>query len=164
MEIKMDIGARLRFIRSKFNLSLDKAAAMFDITAQTLSRYENGKRTPDNDFLESYGKKFLLSGDWLLYGEPPIFKTSSVEKDIKEVFVELSALINSGTGRKISVQEIIRGSLDKIAEDTPENFIVMLEYMLKDAEVRKNMFQFFYLFQRPEADKRRKSLRRQCPE
>lgn len=150
----MTIGARLKLIRKEFKLNLEKAAAIFDITAQTLSRYENGKRTPDNDFLEAFGKHFKLSGDWLLYGEPPIFKASVLDKNVKEMFLELSSLITSKKNHESVRPEMFAIPLEKLGEDTPENFVMMLEYMLKDAEVRRNMFQFFHIFQKAAADKR----------
>jgi transcriptional regulator with XRE-family HTH domain len=151
----MTIGERLRLIRNKSEMTLKKTAAIFDITAQTLSRYENGDRTPDNDFLKSFGKHFNLYGDWLLYEEPPIFKKAELKKCKEEVFLELSALIHSEKNHKSPCSEMTNISLDKHTRDTPNNYILMLEYMLKDAEVRKNMFQFFYLFQKPTADKRK---------
>jgi transcriptional regulator with XRE-family HTH domain len=154
----MTIGARLKLIRTKFKLSLEKTGVLFDVTAQTLSRYENGKRTPDNDFLESFGKHFKLSGDWLLYGAPPIFKASDLDKDVKEAFVELSSLLSTKGSHKDIIPEVLRVSMEKLTEDTPENFIMMLEYMLKDEAVRKDMFQFFHLFQKPPADKRMETL------
>lgn len=150
----MTIGARLKLVRNRFKLNLEKTAAIFDITAQTLSRYENGRRTPDNDFLESFGKHFRLSGDWLLYGEAPIFKASDLDKDVKEVFLELSSLISSKKNHEIAIPKVYNIPLETMGEDIPDNFVLMLEYMLKDAEVRKNMFQFFFLFQKPGADER----------
>ncbi len=149
----MDIGARLKFIRSRLKLTLDQAAAMFTMTAQTLSRYENGKRTPDNEFLEAFGKKFNLSGDWLLYGEPPIERIRGEEKKCEEIFLNLSRTIIRGNIDKSHLPDVIRVPIDKIIENTTENFLIMLEYMLKDDEVRKNMFQFFYFFQKPLSDK-----------
>ena len=154
----MTIGARLKLVRNKAKLNLEKTAALFDITAQTLSRYENMRRTPDNEFLEAFGKHFNLSGDWLLYGEPPIFKAAEMDKDLKEVFVELSQLINSKKVPNIDIPDKLGAFMEKISEDTPENFLIMLEYMHKFASVRKNIFQFFYLFQKPMMDERIKFL------
>ena len=56
----MTIGARLKYVRNRFEMSLESTASIFDITAQTLSRYENGRRSPDNEFLEQFGKHFNL--------------------------------------------------------------------------------------------------------
>jgi len=154
----MDIGARLKLIRTKNKLTLEEAAIIFSITPQTLSRYENGKRTPDNTFLEAFGRHFNLYGDWLLYDEPPIYKAKDAQgKDLKEAFLELSRLIRKGDFNRNPIPDMIRIPIEKFQEDTPENFLAMLGYMLEDGEVRKNMFQFFFLFQKPQADKRRES-------
>jgi hypothetical protein len=39
----------------------------------------------------------------------------------------------------------------------PKNLIYMIKYMMSDPDVMVNMFQFFYLFQKPQADKKRSS-------
>jgi transcriptional regulator with XRE-family HTH domain len=154
----MTIGARLKLIRNEAKLSLEKAGAIFDITAQTLSRYENGVRTPDNDFLRDFGKHFKLSGDWLLYGEPPIRKATNLDKDIKESFLELTHLIDAKKVPDVGLPQKIGDSLERVTQDLPENFLIMFEYMLKYASVRKNMFQFFFLFQKPQIEERLKFL------
>ncbi len=148
----MTIGKRLKLVRKKFKLKLDETAAIFDITMQTLSRYENGKRTPDNDFLEAFGYHFKLSGDWLLYGEPPIFKTGDSQQDINGMFLELAAVVTSIANLRTTAPKYVDIPIENLT-DTPENFIVMLQYMLKYPEVCKHMFQFFHLFQKPMADK-----------
>lgn len=139
-------------------MSLEKTGAIFDITAQTLSRYENGERRPDNDFLREFGKHFELSGDWLLYGEPPMRKATNLDKTIKESFFELIHLINAKKVPDIAVPDYLGDYLGKITEDNPDSFILMFEYMLKYAPVRKNMFQFFFLFQKPMIDESLKLL------
>ena len=155
----MTIGARLKLIRNEAKLSLEKAGAIFDITAQTLSRYENGVRTPDNDFLREFGKHFKLSGDWLLYDEPPMRKATDMDKSIKVSFFELTHLINAKKAPDVPIPDTLGDFLGNITEDNPDNFILMFEYMLKYASVRKNMFQFFFLFQKPQIDERLKFLK-----
>ena len=148
----MTIGARLKLIRKKNNLKLQEAGEIFDITAQTLSRYENGQRTPDNDFLEAFGKYFKLSGDWLLYGEPPIYRAADLDRDVKESFLELSHLINCKDVPGIDIPEKLDSTPERLTDDLPENFLLLLKYMLKYPRVRQNIFQFFYLFQKPLID------------
>lgn len=149
----MTIGTRLKLIRKRNHLKLHEAGALFDITAQTLSRYENGQRTPDNDFLEAFGRYFKLSGDWLLYGEPPIYRAADLDRDVKESFLELSHLINVKDVPGFDIPEKLDFTLEKLTDDVPENFLVLLKYMLKYPMVRKGIFQFFYLFQKPLIDK-----------
>jgi len=141
----MTIGARLKAIRKAEKLKLIEVGKLFDITAQTLSRYENNQRTPDNDFLEAFGKHFNLSGNWLLYNESPIYRTDEKERDIKESFLELSNLINYKDVIDIDMTE-------KITDNTPENFLLLIKYMLQYPIIRKGIFQFFYLLLKPMID------------
>jgi transcriptional regulator with XRE-family HTH domain len=155
---RMTIGQRLKLVRNEAKLSLEKTGALFDITAQTLSRYENCERRPDNDFLREFGKHFNLSGDWLLYDEPPMRKATDMDKSIKGSFFELTNLINAKKAPDVPISNALGDFLGKITEDNPDNFILMFEYMLKYAPVRKNMFQFFFLFQKPMIDEGLKLL------
>jgi transcriptional regulator with XRE-family HTH domain len=147
----MTIGQRLKLVRSEAKLSLEKTGALFNVTAMTLSRYENGERRPDHDFLKEFGEHFKLSGDWLLYNEPPMYKASA-DKSIKESFFELTQIINATKVPDVPIPDGLGDCLGKITEDNPDSFVLMFEYMLKYAPVRKNMFQFFYLFQKPMID------------
>ena len=148
----MTIGARLKAIRKAKKLKLIEVGKLFDITAQTLSRYENNQRTPDNDFLEVFGKHFNLSGNWLLYNEPPIYRTDEKERDIKESFLELSNLISSKDLHDIDIPAEFDFS-KKITGDIPENYLLLIKYMLKYPIIRKGIFQFFYLLLKPLIEK-----------
>ena len=53
---------------------------------------------------------------------------------------------------EVPIPDVLGDCLGKITEDNPDSFILMFEYMLKYAPVRKNMFQFFFLFQKPMID------------
>jgi transcriptional regulator with XRE-family HTH domain len=148
----MTIGERLRLIRKKNNMKLDETSVLFDVSVQTLSRYENDKRTPDNIFLEHFGKHFNVSGGWLLYGEPPIFKENILKKESRELFLELSASIGAEESGLPTESNAVDISLESIG-NSPDHILSMLKYMIRYPEVSKSMLQFFYLFQKPNADK-----------
>lgn len=148
----MTIGSRLKTIRKNADLKLIEVGEIFNITAQTLSRYELDQRTPDNDFLHDFGKYFKLNGNWLLYNEPPIYKTDEPERNIKEYFLELSNLISSKDIHDIDITEK-SDFTPKITDDFPENYLLLIKYMLKYPIIRKGIFQFFYLLLKPLIDK-----------
>jgi transcriptional regulator with XRE-family HTH domain len=144
----MTVGKRLRMIRKKANLLLKEAGAICGITSQTLSRYENDERKPDYEFLRRFVKHFNISTDWLLFGDPPIYKTVDMDRDVIESFIELSNLVTSKDipGIDISVK------LDfnkEVIDDTPKNYLLLIKYMLKYPRIRKSIFQFFHLFLKP---------------
>ena len=145
----MTIGERLRMIRKKERLMLKEVGDICGITAQTLSRYEKDERKPDYEFLGRFLKHFKISSDWLLFGESPIFKGSELDKDIKESFIELSHLISSKDIPGIDRLEKFDLTLGKITDDVPENYLLMLKYMMKNPIIRKGIFQFFSLFLKP---------------
>jgi hypothetical protein len=81
----------------------------------------------------------------LLYNEPPIYRTDEKERDIKESFLELSNLINYKDVIDIDMTE-------NITDNTPENFLLLIKYMLQYPIIRKGIFQFFYLLLKPMID------------
>jgi transcriptional regulator with XRE-family HTH domain len=149
----MSIGERLRMIRKKENLLLKQVGDICGITAQTLSRYENNERKPDYEFLGLFVKHFNISSDWLLFGESPIYKAAALDRDVKESFIELSHLISSKEVPGLDIPEKLDFTLQKMTDDIPENYLLMLKYMMKNPIIRKGIFQFFYLFLKPLFDK-----------
>lgn len=59
----------LREIRKKKNYNQLKVAMDINITRETLSHYENGKRNPDLETLVTLSKYFNKSIDYLITGE-----------------------------------------------------------------------------------------------
>ncbi len=145
----MTIGERLRMMRKKEKLMLKELGDICGITAQTLSRYEKDERKPDYEFLGHFLKHFKISSDWLLFGESPIYKGGELDKEVKESFIELSHLISSKDIPGIDRLEKFDLTLEKITDDVPENYLLMLKYMMKNPIIRKGIFQFFYLFLKP---------------
>jgi len=149
----MTIGERLRMIRKKENLLLKELGATCGITAQTLSRYENDDRKPDYEFLRRFVTHFNVSTEWLLFGESPIYKAAALDRDVKESFIELSHLISSKEVYGLDIPEKVDFTLQKVTDDIPENYLLLIKYMLKYPIIRRGIFQFFYLFLKPLIDK-----------
>jgi transcriptional regulator with XRE-family HTH domain len=138
------VGQRLRMIRKKENLLLKEVGAICGITDQSLSRYERDQRTPENEFLKRFVTHFKLNTDWLLFGTPPIYKVADQERDVKKSFIELSEMIKSKDVPGIDPQKII--------DDIPENYLLMIKYMMNYPIIRNGIFQFFYLLLKPMID------------
>lgn len=150
----MTIGERLRMIRTKENLLLKEVGNLCGISEQTLSRYERGQRTPDNEFLKEFINHFKVSPDWLYLGQSPIYRDDQYKKrEVKEAFIELSQLINAKELPGITIPEKFDFSLQKVTDDNPDNYLLLLKYMLKYPLIRKGIFQFFLFILKPLIDK-----------
>ena len=149
----MTIGERFKQIRKNLNRKQDDFAKMLNIDPATLSRYENNRRVPDFDFLKQFGTLFNVSGSWLLFGKPPVYRTPDKEQDTRKMFLELLAAIEKQDGLQPSLTHVTDISKDTLGS-TPEHLILMIEYMLKDPEVCRDMLHYFYLIQKPKADQR----------
>jgi transcriptional regulator with XRE-family HTH domain len=141
-------------IRNKENLLLKEVAFKCGISMQCLSRYENDQRTPDNNFLKEFVKHFHVSLEWLLFGESPIYKENQKkETDIKESFLEFFDLINTKELPVFPNAEISEFTFEKITDDNPDNYLLLLKYMQQYTGIRKSIFQFFQLVLKPRTDK-----------
>lgn len=56
---------KLKEIRNAHHMTQKETAKLFNISAQALSHYERGSRTPNIDFLKQFAKVFSLSDDEL---------------------------------------------------------------------------------------------------
>lgn len=75
---------RFRKLRKEKEQTLEELAVILNTTKTTLSRYENGKRIPDADFIILASKYFNCTSDYLL-GISDLSKPLSEELDDKEL-------------------------------------------------------------------------------
>lgn len=77
----MVLGKRLRLLRKEHFLTQSQLGSMLNLAESTVSLYESGKRSPDNQTLLLIGSHFGVSTDFLLGGtnrpEPVYYKYSS---------------------------------------------------------------------------------------
>lgn len=149
----MKIGEKIRQIRKNAGQTQEAVAQRLEIGADALSRHENGHRFPDHDFLFKFCRLFNVSSDWLLFDEEPVYRTPLKELDVNKMFLELKSAVEKQKGIKPSPTDVVNITLETLGSD-PDHIIPMLEYMLKDKVLCRNMLQFFYLFQKPESDRR----------
>ena len=63
------IGARLRMLRNAKSITMQEMADIFDISRQTLYKWEYGKTVPDHSNLHALKDFFGVSSDFILFGE-----------------------------------------------------------------------------------------------
>ena len=68
---KIEIGSRIRMLRTKLKLSMDELAARIDSTSGTISNIENGFSMPSGETLLRLSETFQLSVDWIMHGQMP---------------------------------------------------------------------------------------------
>lgn len=150
----MTIGERLKMIRTKENLLQKEVGTLCGVSMQTLSRYEKDARMPDNDFVKEFVKHFNVSTDWLLFGKSPIYTNDQTrDRDVKESFIELSHLINTKEFPGLDIPEKFDFNVQKITDDIPDNYLLLLKYMQKYPLIRRAIFQFFLFILKPQIDK-----------
>ncbi|MCP4213702.1 MAG: helix-turn-helix transcriptional regulator, partial [bacterium] len=143
MTYNKEIGARIREARKKRGCTQESIARHFDVDKSTISKYESGINTPDIEFLQSFARHFKINGDWLLFGEPPMFKAGQLNRDLVGMLLELLASLREAESVERSrdqVPGLIRHSLENLTEDTPDNFLVLMNYMANDHVARREIF------------------------
>lgn len=104
---------RMRELRKEKNITLEKLAEMLKTTKATLSRYENGKRIPNVEFVEELTKIFNVSVDYLLgrtniRNSDILTKAGLVEFDkSKTVPIPIIGSVRAGTNGILAYEEIL---------------------------------------------------------
>ena len=81
------LGNRLIKLRKQHKLKQNEASKQIGISSVSLSRYENGNRTPDTKTLHKIADFYDVSPSYLLFGDNN--KTFSFLRDITEEEAEL---------------------------------------------------------------------------
>ena len=160
MTYNKEIGTRLKEARKQGGYTQKSLAKIFNLNKSTISRYENGSNEPDLEFLKEFSKLLNINGDWLLFGQPPIFKASDSKINIEGQILELFASIR-GTDAKPVQKDLLSSGLKKpiesLTEETPENLTLLFDYMVKNPEAMRNILKYFHLFVKPAIDERQES-------
>ena len=89
-------GQRLKSLRKEHKLSQKELGLKLNLAESTISLYESGKRTPDNETLTNIAKFFNVSTDYLL--DIDINKSNVVEKNYDNFENQLKELIQDKNG------------------------------------------------------------------
>lgn len=82
----MDIGHKIYRIRKTNNLTQEEFAALFHVSRQTVSNWENNRTYPDMDTLKMMSDKFDISFDTLLKEDAELIrKIDNTKKKVKKM-------------------------------------------------------------------------------
>jgi len=81
----MNVGPRIKEIRTRLGLTLQDFAKKIGISISTLSDLENGKTNPSTDTLISLAKNVNVNLEWVLLGKGNVFRTFENKTNVKKV-------------------------------------------------------------------------------
>jgi len=90
----MDVGKRIKKIRTKLGLTLQGLSQKIDVSISTLSDLENGKTKPSTDTLISLVKNLNVNLEWLLLGKGEPFRNIEGKKELKLPWIRGSLKTN----------------------------------------------------------------------
>lgn len=137
---------RMRELRKEKNITLEKLAEMLKTTKATLSRYENGKRIPNIEFVEELAKIFNVSVDYLL-GKTDIrnldilTKAGLVEFDkSKTIPIPIIGSVRAGTNGILAYEEIlgVENVEQDIVKDEAKYFFLRVKGDSMYPEIQEN--------------------------
>ena len=125
---EMSLGLRIKEVREKAGLNQDEFAKLLGLTPNTVSRYEQGHRLPDSNFLTHLVEKFKCDPGWLLTGkELKIIEQPSVNLDFMREVIE-------------SVEEVFqKDKLSLPPTKKAELIVLTYEELLEDESKRSSM-------------------------
>ena len=101
----MEIGDRIREIRSALGLSQRKFAAGIRITGQAIAQFENGKLTPGERTVQDLCREYHVNEFWLKAGEGEMFKSASKQEMIAQLIND--ALSDESDKFKIQLPSVL---------------------------------------------------------
>ncbi|MBY8913257.1 helix-turn-helix domain-containing protein [Bacillus sp. YC2] len=126
----MALGARIRGLREKTNLTQKALAEKLNIPHQNLSNYERGFRQPDYDTLIKIADFFEVTTDYLLRDEPPEIKKKVFEDEALKILEDPDTLIAAADGK--ITDSILKAAQKIIAQQ--------LEIGRKPGDIRNNKY------------------------
>lgn len=105
---------RLRGLRKKENLTMKELGKKFNLAESTISGYENGKRKPDMELIQSFADFFGVSTDYLLgrsnnynFEDKEEFDSlAEINRLIKEYGIEQSGFFDIEKWKAMGPEEI----------------------------------------------------------
>lgn len=119
----MDFPTRLKELREEKNLNKRELGELLNISASTVSMYENGNRVPRVEVLKSLADFFNVDTDYLLgINEDKDMKKKQEEQDIAVIVDNLikglssdSSLLYSGEPMDEVTKELVKASIEQAA-------------------------------------------------
>ena len=87
--METDWYKRLKKAKEAAKLTLKEVSEMnvFDVSQQTLIKYESGEVFPRIDMLDKMCRKYNVTVDYILYGSSELSKTSDLEGELVTLFM-----------------------------------------------------------------------------
>lgn len=122
--IKMDIGLRIKQLRTENNYTQKAFSDMFKIDNSQMSKIEKGKLMPTISFLMEISSKLNTSVDWILTGHGKVlmnneYKTEQPENNLNEE-------LNKYNKKEISALKRMESKIDMLT-----NLIIDIKNDLK---------------------------------
>lgn len=122
----MKTGEKIRYLRTKNNITSKQLGKILDISESSISLYENGKRTPNIELIVKVADLFNVSTDFLLgvTDNPQKAFQNDSETDFSEILENIIAFLNSqnyiifdGKGVEGKMILILKKNLNHVLEN-----------------------------------------------
>ncbi|HAQ39855.1 MAG TPA: XRE family transcriptional regulator [Clostridiales bacterium] len=93
----MKTGEKIRYLRTKNNITSKELSKILDISESSISLYENGKRTPSIELIIKIANFFNVSTDFLLGVSNNPIKVSQYDSEIdfSEILEDIITFLNT---------------------------------------------------------------------
>ena len=89
----IEIGARMKEVRTSLGLSQSAFAAALGISRSALSKLESGENTPSERTLLLVSRVYGVNDEWLRTGSGEMFLSASGSVDLSALFCRLLAVL-----------------------------------------------------------------------
>lgn len=141
IELKKQIGERVKELRTRTGLSMEAFANKINSTSATISNIENGKSIPGGAILINISNTFHVSSDWILKGTEPTLAQVN-EKNDRLIFFNdkwqfFCRSVNYLSEEEKKRQEVVISLIEKISHLTDKDIELLsalIARILKEEE------------------------------
>lgn len=119
----MEINEKIQFIRNANNMNKKQFSELLEVSQPTITRYEDGERLPDFNFLKNLIEKLHINPDWIFFDVEPAFldiDDNNITMQNQQLIKDID-LILTPEEFNIKLNEILfEDTIKKIASDDKE--------------------------------------------
>lgn len=127
----MEINKKIQYIRNFNNMNKKQFSELLEVSQPTITRYEDGERLPDFNFLRNLFEKLSVSPDWIFFDRTPIFlevDDNNISAQNQELIKDISLILTPDEFNKKLTDMFFEHVIDLITEEDDQKFSIVRKF------------------------------------
>ena len=127
----MEINEKIQFIRNTNNLNKKQFSELLEVSQPTITRYEDGERSPDFNFLRKLFEKLHINPNWIFFDIEPAFldiDDNSITVQNQELIKDISLILTPDEFNKKLNDIFFDHVINQITTEDEEKFSIVRKF------------------------------------